>query len=53
MVKQSTILVVDDERTIREVVRRYLELDGFQVIEADNGAKALELLKRQIGRAHV
>lgn len=47
MAKQSTILVVDDERTIREVVRRYLELDGFQVIEADNGTKALELLKRQ------
>lgn len=47
MAKQSTILVVDDERTIREVVRRYLELDGFQVIEADNGTKALEFLKRQ------
>lgn len=44
MSKQQQILVVDDERTIREVVRRYLELEGFQVIEADTGTKALDLL---------
>jgi DNA-binding response OmpR family regulator len=39
-----TILIVDDDLTIREVVRRYLELDGFAVIEAENGPRALELL---------
>jgi DNA-binding response OmpR family regulator len=44
MVKQQNILVVDDERTIREVVRRYLELEGFNVIEADTGLGALDLL---------
>ncbi|MCA9914366.1 MAG: response regulator transcription factor [Anaerolineae bacterium] len=41
MSKQQKILVVDDERTIREVVRRYLELEGFQVIEAETGTDAL------------
>jgi DNA-binding response OmpR family regulator len=44
MVKQQTILVVDDERTIREVVRRYLELEGFAVQEAETGTQALEIL---------
>lgn len=47
MNKQKTVLVVDDERTIREVVRRYLELEAFQVIEADTGPAALEAIKQQ------
>lgn len=45
MSKQQTILVVDDEQTIREVVRRYLELEGFNVIEAATGTDALDMLK--------
>jgi DNA-binding response OmpR family regulator len=47
MGKQQNILVVDDERTIREVVRRYLELDGFNVIEADTGPLALDILSEE------
>ena len=47
MAKQQNILVVDDERTIREVVRRYLELEGFNVIEADTGPLALDILSRE------
>ncbi len=42
----ETILVVDDERKIREVVRSYLERDGFAVLEADTGARALEVAAR-------
>ena len=38
------ILVVDDERTIREVARRYLELEGYAVTEAETGPHALSLL---------
>lgn len=45
MSKQTTILVVDDEKTIREVVRRYLELEGFAVLEAETGTQALNLLR--------
>lgn len=41
----QTILVVDDEATIREVVRKYLELDGFRVIEAETGPHALQQLR--------
>ncbi len=47
MTKQRKILVVDDERTIREVVRRYLELEGFAVTEAETGPQALSMLESQ------
>src|SRR5688500_20313350 len=38
----STVLVVDDEADIRELVRLNLELDGHEVIGAANGVEALE-----------
>ena len=38
---QSTVLVVDDDLTVRDVVRRYLELAGHQVALADTGEDAL------------
>lgn len=38
---QHTALIVDDNRLIREVYRALLELDGFSVVEATNGAEAL------------
>lgn len=47
MVTQQTILVVDDESTVREVVRRYLELEGFRVLEADTGPLALHILHQE------
>lgn len=40
-----TVLVVDDEVTIREVVRRYLEYDGFTVREAIDGDAALAIVE--------
>jgi two-component system response regulator ResD len=47
MGKMQTIYIVDDERTIREVVRRYLEREGFNVVEAESGGQALDLLRDQ------
>lgn len=41
------ILVVDDEANIVELVRLYLEQEGFRVIEAADGGGALELLDRE------
>jgi DNA-binding response OmpR family regulator len=38
----SRILVADDEPHIREVVRAYLEREGYEVIEAADGEAALE-----------
>ncbi len=47
MTKTYTIFIVDDERTIREVVRRYLEREGYAVLEAETGHQALDLLRNQ------
>jgi DNA-binding response OmpR family regulator len=40
----GTVLVVDDEPMVREVVARYLRLDGFRVHEAADGVAALDWL---------
>ncbi len=45
MNKTTTILVVDDEDTIREVVSRYLEREGFVVREAADGYEALDAIQ--------
>ncbi len=37
----QTILVVDDEAKLREMVRLYLEREGYRVVEAANGREAL------------
>ncbi|HEX6360884.1 response regulator transcription factor [Actinophytocola sp.] len=37
----TKVLVVDDDLTVRDVVRRYLELAGHEVALADNGEDAL------------
>jgi DNA-binding response OmpR family regulator len=42
----TDILVVDDEESIRNVVKAYLEADGFTVYLADNGPQALALFRR-------
>lgn len=42
MSRVPVVLVVDDEAPIREIVRRYLEADGFQVVEAADGDSALD-----------
>jgi two-component system phosphate regulon response regulator PhoB len=41
-VPRSVVLVVDDERDIRDVVRVCLEVAGYDVIEAGHGETALE-----------
>jgi len=42
----TRVLVVDDEPTIREIVVRYLEREGFKTLEAADGNRARELLER-------
>ncbi len=41
MTRTGHILVVDDDETVRDVVRRYLEAGGFTVELAGNGDEAL------------
>jgi DNA-binding response OmpR family regulator len=44
----ATILVVDDEPTIREVVVRYLEREGYRTLEAADGDEARRLLEQDL-----
>jgi hypothetical protein len=41
----QTVLIVEDDEQAREMLRRALAKDGWQVIEAENGRRALEKLK--------
>ena len=44
---KGKILVVDDERKIVDLVRAYLEREGYQVVEAFDGRQALESFRRE------
>ena len=46
-----TCLVVDDSTVIRKIARRILEDMDFQIIEAEDGEKALEACKRAMPEA--
>ena len=41
------ILIADDEAEIRNVLHLYLEIDGYEVVEAENGLEALEKIRRE------
>ncbi|MFX3645875.1 MAG: response regulator [Paenibacillus sp.] len=41
----NTVLVVDDEPDIRDVIHVYLRNEGYLVIEATNGEEALNIIK--------
>ena len=43
----TTVLVVDDEPTIREIVVGYLRRDGFRTLEAADGERASALLETE------
>ena len=44
---EYTILVADDEKEIRELLRLYLENEKYQVLEAEDGQQALDIIHRQ------
>jgi two-component system, cell cycle sensor histidine kinase and response regulator CckA len=45
----ETVLLVEDERGVRELAREYLETSGYRVIEAEDGHTALELAGMHAG----
>lgn len=43
----TKILIVDDELKIREVVREYALLNGYEVSEADDGLEAIQMVEKE------
>jgi two-component system, chemotaxis family, chemotaxis protein CheY len=47
----KTCLVVDDSSVVRKIARRILEALGFEITEAEDGEKALEVCKQAMPTA--
>jgi PAS domain S-box-containing protein len=41
---QETILLVEDETHLRRLARQYLETQGYKILEAEDGAAALQIV---------
>jgi PAS domain S-box-containing protein len=50
---RETILLVEDENTLRSITRQYLTRQGYTVLEANNGVSALRLSATHPGPIHL
>jgi len=49
----ETVLLAEDQSSIRTVLREFLESEGYKVLEAQNGTEALEIAKHCTGSIDV
>jgi CheY-like chemotaxis protein len=49
----ETILFVEDEQSVRDLVRQYLTGTGYSVLEASDGARALKIAEGHAGPIHI
>jgi PAS domain S-box-containing protein len=49
----ETVLVVEDDSAVRTLTRQILRRHGYAVIEAANGAEALEVARAHLGPIHL
>jgi CheY-like chemotaxis protein len=52
MQQAQTILIVEDENSVRMLAVRILKMAGFQTLEAADGLQALEVCEQQDGQIH-
>lgn len=45
----SRVLIADDEDSMRSLVARAIAMDGHEIVTAEDGAEALEILSRDNG----
>ncbi len=50
---ERTVLLVEDEEMVRDVVREVLELSGYRVLPASRGSEALRLAAGHPGPIHL
>ncbi len=41
------LLIVDDEKLIRDVIKTYAEIENYETLEAEDGFQALEIVKKE------
>jgi DNA-binding response OmpR family regulator len=46
--QRESILIIEDEKKISEIVRAYLEKEGYRVKQAETGEQALKFLKETV-----
>ena len=51
--KPATVLIVEDEDTLRRAVAKMLRNNGFEVLEADDGSSAIDLLRAGVDKIDV
>jgi two-component system cell cycle sensor histidine kinase/response regulator CckA len=49
----ETVLIVEDERPVRELIRDVLRLQGYTVLEAEDGQQALAAATSHAGPIHL
>lgn len=49
----ETVLLAEDEQDVREIAREFLESGGYRVIEAKDGAEAIELAAQHRGEVQL
>ncbi|HEX8872497.1 MAG TPA: ATP-binding protein [Candidatus Acidoferrum sp.] len=52
-VRRKTVLVVEDEREVRELACEFLKTAGYSVLTAEDGSEALEIVERLNKSIHV
>ncbi|MGN1100561.1 MAG: response regulator transcription factor [Huintestinicola sp.] len=45
--EKNRILIVDDEKNIRNVISEYAKFDGFETVEAGDGMEAVEICRKE------
>jgi CheY-like chemotaxis protein len=41
----ATVLIIDDAAFTRRMLRKYLQVDGYEILEATNGQEGLEMIR--------
>jgi CheY-like chemotaxis protein len=49
----ETILLVEDEESVRHIASKILKAKGYEILSAENGEKALEVLRAHTGAIHL
>lgn len=50
---ETTVLIVDDEARMRKLIKDFLKVKGYHILEAENGEKALEVFETEVNKINL